>query len=458
MNQDSYDTRMQFNTGTFLIISGFATYIQTRNQPLKYLQWCLSKWFGLIPLMTLCILISLPLADSKAQLDSISPGTQVYLLVMQIAGLGWIGASGNFGYLHNLNAWNTAGGFGDVGFAFSSLVGIAYFGSLLFMLLLLFALLHYTLTFKLPRQMFQGCSGLGAGLCAIAMIAVSVALGFLSTPANATRGEMLATSGNCNFLAPLLMLGVCVAELRYHLPARAKAVLGHWLVVDVSIVAFTVLTFAPLPGTVATYGQNTNLRMCQKMLPYATTLAVGCDATNDNFWSVLPKSVAISATQQILFCLVLLCLSCQAYHKKKSLVVFGIFERSIVCDFLGRYSYVLYLFPQVLLHLYVKDWLGTSSLHGEMARLLVGVLGVTLAMIAQWWQDTYVLQANIWLLDYLRSDWRDGALMSERNPLSGLVVWYTHIDRNSLSAKSEPTRHELDDSTTGNGAPPVASV
>merc|ERR1712028_263149 len=106
----------------------------------------------------------------------------------------------------------------------------------------------------------------------------------------------------------------------------------------------------------------------------------------------------------------------------------------------------------------VTTWLGTKSLHGEMARLLVGVLGVTLAMIAQWWQDTYVLQANIWLLDYLRSDWRDGALMSERNPLSGLVVWYTHIDRNSLSAKSEPTRHELDDSTTGNGAPPVASV
>merc|ERR1711865_1250467 len=99
--------------------------------------------------------------------------------------------------------------------------------------------------------MFQGCSGLGAGLCAIAMVAASMALGFLSP---GTTGEMDATNGECNFLAPLLMLGVCVAELRYHLPARAKAVLGHWLVVDVSIVAFTVLTFAPLPGTVATYG------------------------------------------------------------------------------------------------------------------------------------------------------------------------------------------------------------
>ena len=240
---------------------------------------------------------------------------------------------------------------------------------------------------------------------------------------------MLATNGNCNFLAPLLMLGVCVAELRYHLSATAKAVLGHWLVVDASIIAFIVLTFAPLPGQGATYG-NTS------------------EAANDIFWSDLPTSVAVDATQQILFCLVLLCLSCQAHHKKRSLIVFGIFERSIVCDFLGRYSYVLYLFPQVFVHHYVTWWLGTKNgLHGEMARLLVGVVGVTVAMLAQWWQDTYVLQANIWLLDYLRSDWRDGALMSERNPLSGLVMWFTqtNIDRNSPPAKSEPTRHELVD-------------
>merc|ERR1719162_2338957 len=120
------------------------------------------------------------------------------------------------------------------------------------------------------------------------MVAASMALGFLSPGIIPGSGKMLATNGDCNFLAPLLMLGVCVAELRYHLSATAKAVLGHWLVVDASIIAFIVLTFAPLPGTFASYGQNTNL-------------------------SALPNSVAISATQQILFCLVLLCLSCQAH-------------------------------------------------------------------------------------------------------------------------------------------------
>jgi len=426
--------------------------------------------------MTLCLVMYLPLLGRY--MGSVSPGTQVYLLIMQIAGLGWIGASGNFGYLHNSTAWKIEPDFGNTGVV-AGVFSAAYFGSLLFISLLLFALLHFVLTYEHPRRIFQGCGGLGAGLCAFAMVAASVALGNFTTPIPTEdfwdqqttakiTGEMLITNGDCNFLVPMVMLGMCVAELRYHLSATTRAVLGHWLTVDLVIVAFIVLTFAPI-SNISEYGQNHDLRMCQRLAPLdkddfqkklkgysifcATTtpsLTGSCDystvvdyiarlcdvAQIQNSW--LPKSIVIEGSQQILFCLVLMCLSCQAHHKKRSLVVFGIFERSVVRDFLGKYSYVLYLFPQVLLHHYVTTWLGTKSLHGEMARLLVGVLAVTLAMIAQWWQDTYVLQANVWLLNFLRSDWY-GALANERNPLAGLVVWWnTPSDKSSLTQQQKP--------------------
>jgi len=504
-NTQGASNQMQFNTASFLIISGFAAHIQTRNQPMKYFQWCLSKWFGLIPLACLCLILDLP-QISSAPLQNLSPGSQVYLVVMQFAGFGWVGQSGNFGYLQNATAWGYGSDFGDVGFALG-FGGNFYFASLLFMSLLLFALMHYVLTFQLPRRMFQGFGGLGAALCAIAMIAASLVLGYATTPIPAedfwnywhVTGSMSVTNGNCNFLAPMVLLGVCVAELRYHLSATMRAVLGHWLVVDACIIAFTILTFTPHPNT-QDYGTNAQYDACQRQAELCTVspldtpaeiaamyqqeacfrknIVPGCPAlaqsaitmcmmskdviseiqtslpklncSDSAAWqsalqspgmidlaagpASVTKSAIISAAQFVLFCLVLICLSCQAHHKKRSLIVFGIFERSIFSDFFGKYSYVFYLFPQVIINgSYLTAWLCLgkgaecrikhTTNWGELTRLLVLILGIALGLVAQWWQETYVNEAHLSLLSFLRSSWGEEMLMSERNPLSGLVVW-----------------------------------
>ena len=79
-------------------------------------------------------------------------------------------------------------------------------------------------------------------------------------------------------------------------------------------------------------------------------------------------------------------------------------------------------------------------------RILVLILGIALGLLAQWWQETYVNEAHLSLLSFLRSSWGEEMLMSERNPLSGLVVWCRNWGK-------EPTRDHATDEHETSEAP-----
>merc|ERR1719163_2684388 len=235
------------------------------------------------------------------------------------------------------------------------------------------------------------------------MILSSLALGYadlsgyptetlLANPALLTLPAM--TNGLYIFLAPMLFLGVCAAELRHHLSPAVTAFLGHWLVVDAAFAAFAALTFSPFPGT-GVYGITAAAegmaRRCAELEGAAGAgagagMPAGCQMLASLPAALRPRADADMATtfaadaaQSLLFCLLLLCLSCQSCHRKRSFVVFGVLQRSAIADFCGRYSYVLYLFPQVLIH----------------------VLGVLLALAAQRWQDAWVASAHVAMTGWL---------------------------------------------------------
>merc|ERR1719162_302722 len=104
-----------FNTATFFILTAFITHMQIRNKKINYFSWIISKWFGIIPLSLLALLMCVPSMHDSTSGHYISVGTQVYLWVMNFMGFSWLGSAGNFAYLHNETAFNLDSNFGDVG-------------------------------------------------------------------------------------------------------------------------------------------------------------------------------------------------------------------------------------------------------------------------------------------------------------------------------------------------------
>lgn len=416
INREYGETASWFNTAAFIILAGFTTYVQTRNKPLHYGRWITGRWFGLIPMFLLMLLTAyVPniYQNESSRKVAVSTGTQIYLIVMNVLGLSFIGEKGNFGFLHNVTAFDTSAGFGDIGMPLGSALGANYFTPMFFFQMLIFALFHFTLSFRLPRQIFQGCYGLVAGICALGMFAASRAISYYMAPYG-NRFEGVNWRGAEDNLLPCFMFGVCVAEIRFHLSHRVKAVLGHWLVVDLTILGFFVFSFMPH----------------FKHLRIFSTGGYG-----------------ICAAQWLLFAIMLLSLSCQVYHKKRSLIVFGVFQRSFMADIFGKHSYVLYVVQIVIIfdQRYMK-WLtcfeaapgtcqpidlsspfvpGASITDNWMYKLYVLLVTVVIAYLVQWWQDTFVSTCHVAVVDFLRPGiavqcWK--VFTDEQNPLSALVL------------------------------------
>jgi len=465
LNQQYVITLETFNTAAFIILTGFSTYISTRNKPLHYGKWVMGRWFGLIPIYLLMLLtVYLPQIYQAAtsQKEAVSTGTKIYLLIMNFLGLSLIGDSGNFSFLHNFTAFDTSADLGDVGIPLANALSTNYFSSLLFCQLLLFALFHFTLSFRLPRRVFQAGHGLVAGIGAASLIAASLAIGFLAAPISKADWWQFSSDasfavtyqninpGNSLWMVPCLMFGVCVAEVRFHLGRRVRAVLGHWLVVDLTIAAFVVFTALPHyhkasfdSGIRIWYRAkcaSPDLTAQQKTFCDVWLSRSGVAVSATAIWT----GVAVSATQFVLFTLMLLSLSCQVYHKKRSLAVFGLVQTRF-CRFFGQHSYTLYVVQIVVIFGPWMKWFvcfgaaagtctapnmetGAASsnfLHSWMYKAYLLVVTVVFGMLVQRWQDTFVSATHVAVMQFLQPGigvqcWK--VLTDEQNPLSGLVL------------------------------------
>jgi hypothetical protein len=387
-NTPSNIDRNNFNTATFLILTGFTTYTQQRGQKVRYSSFVLRNYFSLIPLNILALLFSgVPLLMDDVKISS---AWQTYIAITNLFGFGLFSAAE--GYTEHVDAAT-----GLTLFKASNL----YFGSMLFVLFGVYALFHWALTSsKMFRSLFQK-SCIPALLLAILMIALSFLLGALDE----SRVTLLIADGQLQLL-PMLMLGVCAAELRHQISSQVQAVMGYWLTVDALFAAFLAVTFCPY-----SYATNT-----ATLATFNQTWATGFKD---------PLSVALLAMQQVFFCLLLMALSCQAFHKKRSIVVHFVLRRSLLSDVFGKYSYAFYLFQIPVLFQYYPQWaamLGAKYAPGDAvgwvqwALQLLASMGV--AMVAQWWQDEYVTSAYV----SVRRCIDDGHLLhlwtSEQNPLS----------------------------------------
>lgn len=469
MNTQYLATLQSFNTAAFLILTGFSTYITTRNKPLQYGKWIMSRWFGLIPMYLLLLLTAyMPKIYQAAvsQQLAVSSGTQIYVLVMNVLGLSFIGDSGNFGFLRNATVFDTSADFGNVGISLATALSGNYFTSLLFCQLLLFALFHFTLSFQLPRRVFQAGYGLVAAIGAVGMIAASMAIAFfVAAVPNEISASTLAVVSYQNtapatslWMVPCVMFGVCVAEVRVNLNHRVKAVLGHWFVVDLSIGAFVAWSVMAHHHT-ASFGAGVMLRIvsdCKSpVLTAAQKAACGLfvklmhkvetsQPTNSEVW----VGVAVSAIQFVLFALMLLSLSCQVYHKKRSLAVFSVFQSRFM-RFFGKHSYALYVVQIVVIFSPYMKWflcfgtaagttcsafmLGSSNfLEDWMYKVYLLVVTVVFALLVQRWQDTFVSACHVAVMEFLQPGigaqcWK--VLTDEQNPLSGLVLMWWPVEQ-----------------------------
>lgn len=77
---DTYFTDAS-NTAAFVMLSGFSTCVQTRSNKLNYRSWIVSKWFGLIPISLLSMLMYVPGMQQDAGSHAVSLGTQLYMWV-----------------------------------------------------------------------------------------------------------------------------------------------------------------------------------------------------------------------------------------------------------------------------------------------------------------------------------------------------------------------------------------
>jgi hypothetical protein len=82
LHPTSLANRNNFNTAAFLIILGMITYSAERGKKIRYGSWVLTKWFGLIPLTLLSILMRYPTIYNAAQRDTEKPSTVLELYMV----------------------------------------------------------------------------------------------------------------------------------------------------------------------------------------------------------------------------------------------------------------------------------------------------------------------------------------------------------------------------------------
>jgi len=248
---------------------------------------------------------------------------------------------------------------------------------------------------------------------------------------------------------------VCLAELRFHLPPSVQSVLGHWLVVDGLLLAF--------------FGLSWGAPQCIGAPSYPTLSAAAisafCDRDDVTSWIV-------NTVQVWLFGLVLLSLSCQAFHRRRSIAVHFFLERGplLLPSLWGRYSYTLFLFQITLIQgagfniNYFAMWLCptleiltiTAKFPKDVAdsmyktclttpmqdapwsvQVLVVLAVVVLAVLAQKWQDTYVTAAHLTLMEHASPEACFKVLADDKSPLSPLVLMLCHSSA-SESAQTTP--------------------
>lgn len=397
MNQQMYVDRTAFNTSAFLLITGFATHLQTRKQPLAYGSWLLGKWFALIPLSLLAVIVQYPpsLYGQGYWSGSVSGWWQLYQLVMNLLGLGAIGNAGDF----TAQATNPLGAGVEVGWN--------YFGSALFILFIVFAAFHALLAgcrnvfgadpFHSEKLMGVPAALLGLALTGFSLYLQSAAGDFPNEP-----GLAMLAAGQSGVL-PMLLVGVCAAEVRHHLSGVAQAALGHWMVVDALFVGFVAVCFCPVEGLV--------------------------DMSDTAAFFGSARSVALMAAQPVLFCALLLALSCQAWHTARAVSVHFVLKRSVLAGLFGKYSYTYFLFQLPVIFLYFPSWLSSlgggsastqeiMSNYGTAEIVLMGGITAVAAILTQRLQDTWVTERYIAASACLRGGgvcariWAD-----EQNPL-----------------------------------------
>jgi hypothetical protein len=64
----------------------------------------------------------------------------------------------------------------------------------------------------------------------------------------------------------------------------------------------------------------------------------------------------------VFFCLLLMALSRQAFHKKRSIIVHFVLRRSLLTDVFAKYSYTFCLFALPVLLVYYPAWVKMLSL------------------------------------------------------------------------------------------------
>ena len=69
-----------------------------------------------------------------------------------------------------------------------------------------------------------------------------------------------------------------------------------------------------------------------------------------------PMSVELLTMQMVFFCLLLMARSCQAFHKKRSIMVHFVLRRSLLTDVFAKYSYTFCLFALPVLLVYYPAW------------------------------------------------------------------------------------------------------
>jgi len=376
--------RNNFNTATFLILTGFTTWMQQRGQKVRYSSFMLRNYFSLIPLNVLCIVCSgVPVSLEKV---NISTFWQAYIVIANMCGFGMFSAAEGF------TGAVVDPAKGRVLFA----SGSTYFGSMLFLLFGVYALFHWALTSsKTLRSLFQN-SCIPAFVIAILMIVCSFLLGALdSNPITS-----LIAAGQIQLL-PMLMLGVCASELRHQMSAKVVAVMGHWLTIDTLFAAFLAVTF----------------------WPYSYSYKVSGSSAAEGFKD--PMSVALLTMQMVFFCLLLMALSCQAFHKKRSIIVHFVLRRTLLTDVFAKFSYTFYLFALPVLFVYYPAWVkmlpGGSQFDwnkvGWLQWILQLLMSMAVAMLAQWWQDEYVVSVYMSVRQYLDEGQFWNLWTSEQNPL-----------------------------------------
>ena len=87
------------------------------------------------------------------------------------------------------------------------------------------------------RRWLRAVTVIGLALTGLSLYLQSAAGDFPNEP-----GLAMLAAGQSGVL-PMLLVGVCAAEVRHHLSGVAQAALGHWMVVDALFAGFVAVCF-----------------------------------------------------------------------------------------------------------------------------------------------------------------------------------------------------------------------